>query len=151
MRAFRVADGRFPVFDGNGAKLAGGRWNSAGRPVIYAAESFAGAMLEVLVHANLFRMPKSHRHVEIAIPDAASKERLAPFSLSGWAAEGQVASRKFGDRWIEEARSAVLIVPSVVTGGVEANLVINPRHPDFTLLSSSESRPVSWDRRLFRG
>ena len=45
MRAFRIADRRHPIFDGTGAKLTGGRWNSPGRPVIYAAETFAGALL----------------------------------------------------------------------------------------------------------
>ena len=57
MRAFRIADRRHPIFDGTGAKLNGGRWNSPGRPVIYAAETFAGGLLEALVHANLGRVP----------------------------------------------------------------------------------------------
>ena len=45
----------------------GGRWNSPGRRVIYAAESYAGAMLEVLVNANIGRMPKHHGWIEILI------------------------------------------------------------------------------------
>ncbi len=53
MLAFRIADKRFPIFDGTGARLVGGRWNSPGKAVIYAAETFAGAVLEVLVHSNL--------------------------------------------------------------------------------------------------
>jgi RES domain-containing protein len=52
MQVFRVADRRFPLFDGTGARIVGGRWNSPGRPLIYAAETFAGALLEVLVHSN---------------------------------------------------------------------------------------------------
>ena len=36
----------------------GGRWNSPGRRVIYAAESYAGAMLEVLANSNIGRVPK---------------------------------------------------------------------------------------------
>ena len=53
MIAYRIADARHPIFDGTGAMLRGGRWNSIGQRVIYAAESYAGAMLEILVHANL--------------------------------------------------------------------------------------------------
>jgi RES domain-containing protein len=150
MRAFRIADARFPIFDGTGAQLAGGRWNSVGSPVIYPAETFAGAVLEVLVNGNLLRMPKSHRHIEIDIPNDVSTERVPLLSLSGWASDGQETSRKFGDQWIKEARSAVLIVPNVVTGGVETNIVINCQHPDFVLVSASQSKPVSWEARLFR-
>jgi RES domain-containing protein len=39
--------------------LNGGRWNSAGKRVIYAAQTYAGALLEVLVHANLGIVPKT--------------------------------------------------------------------------------------------
>lgn len=52
-RAYRIADRRHKIFDGQGAATFGGRWNSPGRRVIYAAETFAGAMLEVLVNANI--------------------------------------------------------------------------------------------------
>ncbi len=48
--------------------LHGGCWNSVGQRVIYAAESYAGAMLEVLVHANLSVPPRNHRVVRITIP-----------------------------------------------------------------------------------
>ena len=48
MQIFRIADSRHPVWSGTGAMLVGGRFNSPGRPVIYGALSFAGAMLEVL-------------------------------------------------------------------------------------------------------
>ncbi len=75
MHAFRIADRRHPIFDGT---LTGGRWNSPGRPVIYAAETFAGALLEVLVHANLGRVPRTHALIEIAIPESVSIEMAYP-------------------------------------------------------------------------
>ena len=59
LRAYRIADRRHKIFDGQGASLLGGRWNSPGRRVIYAAETYAGAMLEALVHANIGRLPKT--------------------------------------------------------------------------------------------
>lgn len=149
MRAYRIADRRFAVFDGTGARLIGGRWNSAGRAVIYAAETFAGALLEVLVHSNLGRIPRTHGAVEITIPDGVSVETLAAAALPGWDAEDQVASRDFGDRWLEQQRTAVLLVPSVVTRGYEHNVLLNPEHPAFRAITASPPRDVIWGERLF--
>jgi RES domain-containing protein len=38
------------AFDGEGARVEGGRWNSPGSPVVYTSQSAALATLEVLVH-----------------------------------------------------------------------------------------------------
>jgi RES domain-containing protein len=149
MRAFRVADRRFPIFDGTGAPLIGGRWNSPGRPVIYASETYAGALLEILVHSNLGRVPKTHAAIEISIPDSLVVELLQGPSLPGWDAEDQFASRAFGDEWLGQKRSAVLLVPSVVTRGREHNVLINPEHPDFARIEACEPQDVQWDARLF--
>jgi RES domain-containing protein len=149
MRVFRIADRRFPLFDGTGARLIGGRWNSPGRPVIYAAETFSAALLEVLVHSNLGRVPKTQAVIEISIPDKVLVESRAPADLPGWDAEDQAVSRAFGDRWLEESRSAVLLVPSAVTRGHERNVLINPEHSDFTKITASKPQDVEWDKRLF--
>jgi len=47
--------------------MLGGPWNSPGRRVIYAAETSAGAMLEMLANSNIGRMPKHHVWIEILI------------------------------------------------------------------------------------
>jgi len=150
MRAFRIADRRFPVFDGTGAQLVGGRWNSPGRPMIYAAETFAGALLEVLIHSNLGRVPKTHTVVEITIPNRLSTETVAAAALPGWEAEDQIVSRSYGDQWLEEKRTAVLVVPSAVTRGREHNLLLNPEHPEFESITASRPQEVVWDERLFQ-
>lgn len=150
MRAFRIADRRFPIFDGTGARLIGGRWNSPGRPVIYAAETYAGALLEVLVHSNLGRVPKTHAAIEISIPNSIAVESVDGRSLPAWDAEDQMASRAFGDQWLRENRSAVLMVPSVVLHGREHNVLINAHHPQFQRIKATEPQDdVRWDRRLF--
>jgi RES domain-containing protein len=150
MQAFRIADGRFPIFDGTGARLIGGRWNSPGKPLIYAAETFAGALLEVLVHSNLGRVPKTHAAITITIPEMIVIESLAGDNLHGWDAEGQIASRAFGDQWLAEERSAVLLVPGMVTRGRERNVLINPEHPDFAHIVAGKPQDIQWDKRLFR-
>jgi RES domain-containing protein len=150
MIVYRIADARHPIFDGMGAMLHGGRWNSVGLRAIYAVETFAGALLEVLVHSNLSRPPKNHRVVRIAIPDKVKLETVFVDSIEGWDAEDMRASRSFGDRWIQENRTAVLRVPSVITQGRESNIVFNPAHPDFALIRAQAPEPVRWDARLFR-
>jgi RES domain-containing protein len=150
MRAFRIADRRHPIFDGTGARLVGGRWNSPGHPLIYTSETYAGALLEVLVHANIGRVPETQAWIAIEIPDAVSREVITSEQVSGWDADDQRASRAAGDRWLEERRSAVLLVPSLVSGGLERNVLINPAHPDCVAIAVSGPYEVRWDRRLFR-
>jgi RES domain-containing protein len=149
MRAFRIADRRHAIFDGTGARLYGGRWNSPGRPVIYAAETFAGALLEALVHANVGKVPRRHAVIDIVIPDSLEVETVEPRSLPGWRAESQLVCRRFGDRWLNESRSCVLLVPSAVTDGHERNVLINPLHPDFAQITASKPKAIRWDQRLF--
>jgi RES domain-containing protein len=149
MLAFRIADRRHSIFDPTGAFLNGGRWNSAGKRVIYAAQTYAGALLEVLVHANLGVVPKTQAVVEISIPENVSIETIAGDELEGWAADDLIVSRRFGDQWLDERRSAVLLVPSVVLQGRELNVLINPDHSDFALIKTTSPETVIWDPRLF--
>ncbi len=149
MRAFRIADGRFPILDGTGARIAGARWNSPGRPVIYAAETFAGAMLEILAHSNLSRLPKHHLFIEVSVPESIAIENGPRIDFAHCEPSDQSLTRSFGDCWLLEMRSAVLVVPSVVTRGVERNILINPLHPDFGKIETSQPRLVRWDSRLF--
>jgi len=150
MRVFRIADRRFPIFDGSGARLVGGRWNSPGRPVIYAAQTFSGAVLEMLVHGNLNRLPRTQAYIEIEVPTDSAIEQLGVADISGWRDEDQIASRKYGDRWLEERRTAVLVVPAIVTMGMEHNILLNPAHSDFARITASEPKDVIWDSRLFQ-
>jgi RES domain-containing protein len=149
MLAYRIADARHPIFDATGAMLHGGRWNSVGLRAIYAAESYAGALLEVLAHANLGQPPKNHRVVRVSVPEGVLIETVAASDVPGWDAEDMRAARAYGDRWIREGRSAVLRVPSVITQGRENNIVFNPLHADFQLIEIGEAETVVWDSRLF--
>ncbi|MFM0197967.1 RES family NAD+ phosphorylase [Paraburkholderia strydomiana] len=149
MRIFRIADSRHPVWSGTGAMLVGGRFNSPGRPVIYGALSFAGAMLEVLVHARIGKVPRHHVWVETDVPDDIEVERVEARELpAGWDGPDLQVARYIGDRWIGEGRSAVLVVPSVVARA-ESNVLVNPAHPAAARLVVSAPQPVVWDRRLF--
>jgi RES domain-containing protein len=148
LRAFRIADIRHTIFDGSGAMLHGARWNSPGRRVIYAAETYAGALLEILVHAS-GSVPRSQGYVEIEIPSGLSIEEITQDDLPRWDSPSFEATQAFGDRWYDERRTPVLIVPSVVTR-VERNVLINQEHPDFPLVQASQAVLVSWDSRLWK-
>ena len=148
-QAWRIADGRFDLFSPVGAALVGGRWNSPGLGVIYASRSYAGAMLECLAHAGIGRVPRTHVAVDIAIAEAVAVERHDESSLpAGWDHADLWMARAFGDAWIRELRTAVLVVPSVVARR-EGNVLINPRHPDFKDIVAGTPEPVVWDARLF--
>jgi len=148
-QAWRIADGRFDVFSPVGASLVGGRWNSPGLGVIYASRSYAGAMLECLAHAGIGRVPKTHVAIEIAIAATVIVERQDEGGLpAGWDYADLRAARDFGDAWIRERRTAVLVVPSVVARR-EGNVLLNPQHTDFTKIDSGRPEPVVWDARLF--
>jgi RES domain-containing protein len=150
MYAYRIADARHPVFDPTGAMLYGGRWNSPGKRVIYAAETYAGALLEILAHANGSQPPKHHQSVRITIPDDLPVETIYRDQLSGRDAEDCIASRAFGDKWFDGKRTVALRVPSVITQGREYNIVIHADHPQFKLLQVGTPEPVAWDARLFK-
>ena len=150
-QAWRIADGRFEPFSGVGASLVGGRWNLPGLGVIYASRSYAGAMLEILAHAGIGRVPKTQVAIEITIPGDVTVERVDERGLpGGWDQADLRVARSFGDAWIRAGRTAVLVVPSVVARK-EGNLLLNPRHPDFNKITTARPEPVIWDARLFSG
>lgn len=57
------------------------------------------------------------------------------------------AIQSLGDRWVQEGRSAVLAVPSVLIPG-ELNFLLNPSHPDFNKISIQKPEPFAFDPRL---
>jgi RES domain-containing protein len=60
--AYRLVHTRYSrtAFSGEGASLAGGRWNSLGVRVVYTSSSIALAVLEVLAYRKA-RMPLTSR------------------------------------------------------------------------------------------
>lgn len=58
----------------------------------------------------------------------------------------QHRTRRIRDEWIESLRSAVLLVPSVVSG--ENNVLINPEHADFGKIVFTDPVPFTFDLRL---
>jgi len=149
-RLWRLGKAKFNLFSGIGAALNGARWNSPGSEVIYAADSLAGAVLEVRVHLDDLPLPGTHGYIWIDVPRGVSYERLNLRRVPDWR-EDQGLTQRFGDQWVQEARSCLLYVPSVVTTSpVATNVLVNPQHPDFAKLSHLDPPEAhQWDPRLF--
>ena len=140
---------RHHAFDGEGARLYGGRWNAPGVAVVYTAESIALAVLEILVHleseAQLRGYELGSVSFEEALVDSLDLERLP----SRWRrSPGSPALQQIGTEWIAGGSSAILEVPSVITGERERNYLLNPSHPDFLQVGLSAPEPFWIDPRL---
>ena len=138
------------AFSGEGARLFGGRWNSIGVPMVYAAGSKALAALEMLVHVDVGEIMNDYLCVPVHF-DARLMKRLDPRSLpDDWRAPSPTSStRSLGDAWAADGLSVVLEAPSVVVPG-ESNYLINPRHPNFGKLKIDPPEPFEFDARLLR-
>jgi RES domain-containing protein len=122
LRAYRIADRRYPIFDGTGAALHGARWNSPGRRVIYAAASFAGAMLERLAQTGTGTMPKNQYAVVIDVPAEVEIEEVEPADVPGRDLPDQRTSRAYGDAWLTERIREIQRATAERLGTVEAQI-----------------------------
>jgi RES domain-containing protein len=105
---FRLHDPRFAPLDATGAHKFGGRWNTPGSDVVYAALSYGGAILETRVHANVRRPPPREIAV-VTLPVGLRIAELAADDLAGWDDPDQATSRAAGDAWLAAARTVALI------------------------------------------
>lgn len=149
LHAYRIGDpdGEYPIYDATGSTIAPGRWNDSHTPVIYAAEHYSTAMLEKLAHLGGLMPPNQH-FIEIELPKELTYTQATKDTLPRWADADQAASRRYAVEWVREQRSVLLIVPSFVAR-MEHNIVINPRHEQFTDIRHGLPTPIWWDERLF--
>jgi len=150
MRVWRLTRAAHAVapLSGQGAGIAGGRWNSPGVRVAYTSSSRALAVLEMLVHVTRDTVPPDIIVIPIDLPDRWIAQPGAlpadwsdlPFSTG---------ARNLGDTWVRDARSLALVVPSVVLPA-ERNVLINPAHPQVHRARVLPPEPFAFDRRLLR-
>lgn len=140
MVVFRMHGVSYDAFDTIGSFLRPGRWHSIGTRVIYAAEHVSLAVLETLIHAGGRKIPPRSL-TRIRIPDELSIES------TGWLEMPE--SQQWGDRWVAEAGSAVLRVPSIAVNRMESNFVLNPAHPDFSHIRHDPAEEFIFNPRFF--
>ena len=144
MKVYRLARAPFAALDGEGARRYGGRWNSPGRPLVYAAASPSLAVLEILVHLDLppELVPSDYRLLTIEVPDALPMAHLEAVPAD------PAACRAAGDAFLQDGGFAALSAPSVVVPQ-ERNLLINPAHPSAASVRTVRNEPFAIDARLF--
>lgn len=148
MIVHRLARLAHAKLDGEGARLAGGRWNSRGRAAVYASSRLSLAALELLVHTDVPLVPPDLVAFEIEIPDTLEVESVALADLpKDWRQPGHPSCRSIGDTWLAEERTPVLRVPSAVVPE-ESNYIINPQHRGAKAIHVSGRRRFTFDSRL---
>jgi RES domain-containing protein len=136
------------AFDGEGARLYGGRWNSPGLAVVYTAENVSLAALELLVHLQESALLASYSLLPATFPAGLVSALETAALPARWNAyPGPARLRELGDAWLAERRSAVLAVPSAVVPA-ERNYLLNPAHPDFRKVTLGPPQRFAFDRRL---
>jgi RES domain-containing protein len=137
--------------DGRGGLLASARWHTRGREILYCAPNPATAVLEILVHSQV-REPAAlahHRFIKVEIPDELSRQTVDEAALpTDWSRRTAV-TRAWGDRWLREGHSALLVVRCVLVPETY-NVLINPRHADAARITRLAVMPFPLDSRLVR-
>jgi RES domain-containing protein len=138
--AWRLCREPYADLNGEGARLYGGRWNTPGRPLVYAASTASLAVLEVRVHLDLppELLPDDYVLMTVDLGDLAVED----------VSDILANQRDYGDAWLRERRTPVLRVPSVIVPE-DSNVLVNPGHPAAAGARIVGRRPFAFDRRLW--
>jgi RES domain-containing protein len=148
MLAFRITQAPFADLSGKGGLYASARWHTRGRPIVYTAPTRALSILETLVHTDPDDVPDNLVLLTLELPDGLSVDTLSTAALpADWQAPLHPGCQALGDAWLESGRSAVLRTPCALVPE-EANLLLNPLHPEASRIQIVEQRPFAFDERL---
>ncbi len=137
------------AFSGEGAALAGGRWNRKGTRVIYASSSRSLAILEILATVERADAPADYA---FALASFAEEDVIQLASLPpDWRRPARCeATIEIGERFVAEGRALALAIPSVIVPQ-EFNYLINPLHARFSAITIGNSlEPFAFDARIFK-
>lgn len=140
------------AFDGDGARITGGRWNSKGVPCVYTSASESLALLEILVHLQDASLLRYYTVFELQIPEnliAVIPEGKLP---SDWNQPlSPPSTAVLGDNWLKSASlEMALAVPSTIVPR-EMNYLLKIAHPEYrSIVSQARQVPFYPDPRLAR-
>ena len=151
MQVWRVCSKKYQRFDGVGARLYGGRWNTPGIAVVYASASLALAALELFVHVDADLMPSDLVAVKADIPENLEPVTVKAESLpKKWRRyPAPDALKTIGTAWAARGSSVILAVPSAIIPE-ENNYLLNPAHRDFKRIHLNKPIPFHLDPRMWK-
>jgi RES domain-containing protein len=151
VRVGRIAGLAHAAFDGEGARRYGSRWTPKGFAAVFTSASLSLAALECFVHTDIDVEPIDLVAIAMEIGDRVAVETVAAGDLpQDWRVyPAPPALALIGRRWLEDAQTAVLSIPSVVIPH-ERNFILNPAHPDFSTMSMIRPEPFSFDPRMWK-
>jgi len=126
-----------------------GRWNSAGKFALYAAESRSLTCLENLVHRSTESLMDNFVLLVIEIVSSIQVEQLNPEDLPAkwFLPDNYFPCQSIGDEWIKSKRSCLLKVPSAIIQQ-EFNFLINVEHEDFQHVKILQREKFLFDPRV---
>ena len=137
------------AFSGEGARLAGGRWNAEGYAVVYTAGSLSLALLEIIVHLEFKEALKHYKAIPVDISDRLVQSVEFGKLPDGWNASPPESCTQFiGNCWVEQQASVVLKVPSAIIPN-ESNYLLNPALPEFSRIKIGAPIDLPVDPRVF--
>ena len=136
------------AFSGEGARLAGGRWNTKGVRMVYLASSLSLAALELLAHIDYERALSEFKAVSVDFDETLLLSVDAVSLPKNWG-EDLAYTQALGNTWVERKASALLAVPSRIVP-VERNYLLNPAHPDADRIRLGEPQPFRYDPRVLK-
>lgn len=147
MILWRVSN--YQNLDGVGGLYVSGRWHTKGHPVVYCTLNPATALLETLVHIEIDSEDRPERFQVLRIegPDSLSLELVEAAPLPPDWGQDISSTQTIGDRWLSERRSLLLQVPSVLVPETW-NVLVNPQHPEASLLKVTTAYEHAFDARL---
>ncbi len=139
------------AFDGEGARLFGGRWNERGTAVVYLGGTLSLAALETFVHLSVADARLTFVAIEVVVPDGIRIGQLPSGHLpASWRTEPPpIETKAIGSKWAHSGETLLLRVPSVIVPR-ESNYLLNPAHADFSRLKIRPSEPFGFDRRMWK-
>ncbi|MEX0708326.1 MAG: RES family NAD+ phosphorylase [Woeseia sp.] len=137
------------LLQGEGGRLADGRWHTAGQRIVYCASSEALAVLELRVHLGRYIPHFDYLMHTIDVPNKCIESLPANTLAKGWNAVPHTAvSQGIGNEWLESGRRLALRVPSVHSQS-DTNILLNPAHPDIRRVRILARNHYQFDHRLF--
>ncbi|MEA2162267.1 MAG: hypothetical protein QOK37_394 [Thermoanaerobaculia bacterium] len=150
IKSWRLVKSRFVkhAFDGEGARLYGGRWSSPGGAVVYTSATASLAVLEVFANIQRGDLLASFDLFSCTFNDSlVSRIEVADLPANWRQSPAPLRLQEMGDEWLRNRSAAVLQVPSSIIEH-ENNYLLNPRHPDFKRVKRSPPESFVFDLRL---